>query len=137
MSKYYKQINHKQKIGIGRAINSSVRDHVFENGWQDDIATVITSVGAKIQEKHRFISCLFAEAGEESEEEKRKLKKVMAERIIKATDSFAEQQATPKQIYFYIYLCGEVNEEHKELHTNKEVHIEIDRLLKLKNKGVS
>lgn len=132
----YECLSRKIKIEIGKEVNQLCREYVFKNGWDnvydEDVIESLVNTLSKNGRYSIYTSAVFR--GIKDEDSINEFKEFLHNKIVEAFKKFGTQNATPRQIYYYIQLCEEVGERHRVLTINKEIHTEIDRLLELRDK---
>lgn len=129
-NKIYNSLKKGYKINVGQDIADRVRTFVFNEGWDKFDNEAVENILESVMKNYFIITNL--QENEYIQEDIEELKQLIIEKIHIAFEKFSTQEATPSQIYYYVSLCNELDEECQQIKVNKEIHTEISRLIKLK-----
>lgn len=126
----YSNLKLGHKVAIGTEINQSCRNFVFTHGWDQVDDTALQDIFDTVYKRNYFIRLAVESADNKNDVEE--FQEVIYEKIVDGFSKFGKQKATAKQVYYYVGLCNELCEEPETITNNKEIQIEISRLIKLK-----
>lgn len=125
----YNNLKKGYKINVGQEIGDRVRSFTFTDGWKQWDAEAIDNILDNVM--NNFFILQELELNEYSQQDYDELKELLKGKIVTAFNKFANQNATPAQIYYYFELCTEVGETPEQLYDNQSVGSEIQRLKEL------
>jgi len=131
MSKIYNDMKKGYKINVGQDIGDRVRSLTFNNGWDDFDTDVVNDILDSVKKNYFILKTI--QENDYSSNDIKALNELLTNKIYDSYEKFKNQEATPKQIYYYIHLCDAVGEETEQITNNMKIAKEIARLKRTKN----